>query len=382
MVYYIELQDHHVCVCNCAQKYINRKRKKRQACAIADSKKSKHLDGDQTPPLESTPVSHQAVAESPGNVAESPDTQISGHTQARTLGTHRKKPRLEPCGFASDSSTPPLIASPVNEDLKAPIPQLGGSSLDLPVPLKHATGENKRSGDAKDDKLLPLDQLSNNSSMDEEMKMLFCSSLMVELSPESNFALTKCSVNNTDEKSEGKEPQGKDELEDDDAFLDALGIMEGDKPGDVEEELGLYPEDFSFLFNSSSAFLPQEECSASTVANPKQGTEGVCVGATSFTEHVSSKPRSLDSFSLLSQAKYPPVSSSSSCSHIPSAIPGKDDVHPLSRLPFKPATSLSGLLPHQQVQYPINTFYGLPLSVQSCLKEYRGITKLYGERLM
>jgi hypothetical protein len=73
-----------------------------------------------------------------------------------------------------------------------------------------------------------------------------------------------------------------------------------------------------------------------------------------------------------------------SCSSPPAAA--SSSLHPNSCNPsfkahnhsFKTHTRISSPLKPDRINYPINTFYGLPLTVKKCLEEHRGITKLYG----
>lgn len=336
-----------------------------------------------TPPLESTPVSSQTVTKSLGMVAESPvhpDTQLSRHRPEETSGVGKKKPRTS----LSDSSTPPLASPDIKEQTKAPIRHteetdtLQGATQKVRDRVETSIAEDERQAD----------KFSNSSIMDEDMKLLFSSSVLAEFTAESNVTSKRCTGSAEGEKYPGGvgEPQGSDaKLEkDDNAFLDSLGILEGDKAGDFEEELGLYPEDFSVLFNSS-AFLPQEEYGKDTAMN-SQGRE---VGGTLTS--TCSAPQPEDSSSLLSQAQYPPVSSFNQISstilhkhsiHSPFRPPAQVFNHQSSSSDFQPKAPVSshpGPPLCQQVDYPIDTFYGLPLAVKSCLKENRGISKLYGK---
>lgn len=104
---------------------------------------------------------------------------------------------------------------------------------------------------------------------------------------------------------------------------DVIAKKEG---GQVEEEDGLYPEDFNFIFNTS-AFLPQEDSNTKTYASYQQPPKPITGGSVNPCTH--------DQFTACAES--------------------------------------------DRVQYPSDTFYGLPLAVQRCLKEFRGISKLYGK---
>ncbi len=406
-----------VIACKCDFLCYFRKGKKNQ-CTV--SRKLECLQGDQTPPLES--AAPNTVAESPEMVAESP---VHPGTQLHSLtmpGSRRKRPRMESSVERGFASTPPLSPVPnTGEVLKAkmepPTSQFGVSQSVNVAAMGRAA---KDEGVAVTMDVEGTRQLSDH---DDEVEMIFSSSLLMEFAPEEEAhagkdqsALNNGSMNQRIEKTwpREEETQGRDEQvevsNNDSVFLDSLGILEGDKPGDLEEELGLYPEDISYLFNSS-AFLPQEECSASRSVRSKVG---VCSG-TSATDRASSAPYLLDSSSILAQAQCPPASFSSPRSRIPTAVASKGDLPSArpppqmspsnppslsrppftpvpsrfpsmpqsSKLPFQPPTSrLPPALKSEQVEYPSNTFYGLPLTVQSCLKEHRGICRLYGKTMI
>ena len=168
---------------------------------------------------------------------------------------------------------------------------------------------------------------------------------------------------------------------------------------------GLYPEDFSFTLNSS-AVLPHEEqrrCSHGK-ENDEPSDSVVTVTMDSIPDSPASSPTLPHaqhlpiSFHPLSSS---PTSSQPSTSLLPlfqsstsplSAPPPPLSIH--SPRPLSTASLHSLSIPPPQssvpsfpccnsvtsdgVKYPVNTFYGLPLTVQSCLEEHKGIIKLYG----
>lgn len=114
-------------------------------------------------------------------------------------------------------------------------------------------------------------------------------------------------------------------------------VMAKKEGGQVEEEDGLYPEDFNFIFNTS-AFLPQED------SNTKTYGEYTTERGASYQQ----TPKPITGGSVMQV---------NSCTHDQFTACAESD----------------------RVQYPSDTFYGLPLAVQRCLKEFRGISKLYGK---
>ena len=131
-----------------------------------------------------------------------------------------------------------------------------------------------------------------------------------------------------------------------------------------EEHLfGLYPEDFSFILDSS-AVLAEEEGQRSN---------------TERAESLKTSERALLNQGMGVSSSVPPRSP------ISSAVTPQNHFAPVSTLNLQNRQSLSSpsiasasTFKPDHIRYPPGTFYGLPLAVQSCLREYRGINKLYG----
>ena len=286
--------------------------------------------------------------------------------KAPNLSANKKRLKVqnEEYGFASDSSTPPL-SSPIHASQAQAEQTFQSSQLN---PTDHVDDLELAVG--HHDKIKP-----SNSIVEDDIGILFTDSVMME------FASEACHE-------EREEPQlvyeSKPTIKEvmshpEEVTGDDSDVLEGDQP---ECESNLYPEDFSIL--NSSAFIPQEEYSVSTPRN-FQARRGVhLLSDTSATEHDTSGSHSLiSSHFIMSPAHCPPIAYSSP---VPSpATLDKDNrpnPPPSSCLP-KPAPSdlklpYRSLPTSAQVEYPSNTFYGLPLTVRSCLKEHRGISKLYG----
>lgn len=152
------------------------------------------------------------------------------------------------------------------------------------------------------------------------------------------------------------------------------GRIAGEGVEEMEGELlhGFYPEDFS-LFLDCSALLPQEDTSTgggdlSTGGSPSTGD--------GLYKH---PPEATPMEGCGTSACLAPRSPSAHLHHMPaSQLPQS------CSSPRAAASSSHKLPPHpppaqpDRISYPADTFYGLPLTVQKCLEEYRGIRKLYG----
>lgn len=154
------------------------------------------------------------------------------------------------------------------------------------------------------------------------------------------------------------------------------GVAKTDSADDqsLEEDLlcGLYPEDFSFILNSS-AFLPppqEEEKKVEDACLPLEVEGGVLhpsCGVDPSCRELAEEP-----LNCIPESPPPPPSPPQP---IPSSGPSPSHrPHPPAITTPPPIVALSS----RQVDYPINTFYGLPLTVKTCLEEHRGITDLYG----
>ncbi len=138
-------------------------------------------------------------------------------------------------------------------------------------------------------------------------------------------------------------------------------LVKGTAPLEDEEMedvlVGLKPEDFSFGLNSSS-LEEDNEGKFDTSFRPGDGGEDCRVGC-----------------DLLCGT--PPEKECANLNSIPeSPINNPFVSSPSSPLSPPPTTYVD------QLEYPVKTFYGLPLSVQNCLEEHRGIKKLYGTKLL
>ena len=167
---------------------------------------------------------------------------------------------------------------------------------------------------------------------------------------------------------------------------------------EAEEEdtlFDLYPEDFSFILNSSAYLLPEgleDRISESAGKNLNECTRNsgdqhsmVVIGNDQCD---SAAITSIPISPTISQAQLPLTPSPPLCYSLPPPHPSTSSPlpppHPSTSSPLNPhhPFTSSPLPPNvklEQMAYPVNTFYGLPLAVQSLLEEYRGITKLYGK---
>ena len=275
---------------------------------------TKHTAHDQTPPLDGTlEPAHETVAESPIGISPRPQSvpppprpQFHSTPMRCSGGASRKKRRTEKepsadCGGTSDSSTPPLM-SPTLRPLTRPPhePQLEA------VTTPQAMAPTKNSGNNNP---AAVGKLSNSSTDIDEV--LFSPSLMAEFVSEPNSQERNGKGNGLADLGlggKGLEPGahfGQEELGegfvDDEGLLESFPVMEGARPEDMEQELGLYPEHFSCLFNSS-AFLPQEEYGADATVGSDPMEGGHVEGPAASEMHATGK-----SF-ISSQAQYPPTS--------------------------------------------------------------------------
>ena len=144
-------------------------------------------------------------------------------------------------------------------------------------------------------------------------------------------------------------------------FLEALCVEGGGEVvGDVVDQdhlWGLYPEDFSFVMDSSAVLPAQEE--QATASGDQETTS---------CPQVSSRGPVPHSPTTSAVTPHPPPHH-----HHLTSSPHP----PLPFLSSSPATA-AGTSGSGRVEYPADTFYGLPSTVQSCFIEYRGISELYG----
>lgn len=142
--------------------------------------------------------------------------------------------------------------------------------------------------------------------------------------------------------------------------------------GEEEDELlcGLYPEDVSFFLNSSAVLLPQD-------IETGIGTSIVGGGQKDGPwDHPTEAM--LEDCTIAGSTPHLPLAGASMVPQLPqpySSPPAAASSPLQNRLnPCPPRTVNS-----DRIDYPANTFYGLPLLVQRCLAEHRGISKLYGK---
>lgn len=170
--------------------------------------------------------------------------------------------------------------------------------------------------------------------------------------------------------------------------METLGVSRSNGlGGGVDDELlnGLYPEDFSF-FLDCSAVLPHENTSTGSRSSrsPGPGGENGCGGEGDPCKHPSHEIALAGSHGTTASSTLCPSTHSlhmtacqlpQSCSSPPATASSlhKPKTPPSPPPPPPPLTSTV-----DWIDYPTGTFYGLPLMVQKCLEEHRGISKLYG----
>lgn len=252
----------------------------------------------------------------------------------------------------------------VSPDTAAPV-----TIMESPPPTELEPSTFKRKTESKEELVN-----SYSSSIEQEIDdLLFSSSILEECNGTRDFGSvgTKAEPDlalDVDEVVCNKEARIKEDRK----LLETACVCEDDEAGDKEHLFGLYPEDFSFTLNSSVVQAQEESHSL-----PKPCVKYTDLRTSEVDERMNCVPQSPTTCAVVPQtaADFAPVATTLSPSRdLSQSVCPSHRHHPVSSPSVTPASTFK----QNQVEYPTSTFYGLPLAVKNCFREYRGICKLYG----
>ncbi len=157
----------------------------------------------------------------------------------------------------------------------------------------------------------------------------------------------------------------------------ALGAHQGNEAGQAEEEdllLGICPEDLNFTLNTSDPAHLRPECVSTRLPEPRDTGYGgphppLMVDQAPRRREEEGSTVAVVSFDV--QGEKARREGGVPSRHRSSRGPPAGDVQCEVTMETGAGLPLG--------RYPSDLFYGLPMEVEACLQEYRGISRLYGE---